>query len=187
MKSGKRSATNPHMSLVVLLRGVNVGGHRTFRPKQFAESLARLDVVNIGAAGTFVVRTKASQAEVRKAFSKELPFNTDIVVCKGSDFVTMIEADPFSGEPSGPKIVRFVSVLAQKPRREPEYPLILPPKGAWLVKLISRRDRFVFGMYRRDMKVIQYLGKTDALFDVPVTTRNWGTVEKIGKAVGTRQ
>jgi uncharacterized protein (DUF1697 family) len=46
------------MALVVLLRGVNVGGHKTFRPKRLAERLRDLDVVNIGAAGTFVVRRR---------------------------------------------------------------------------------------------------------------------------------
>ena len=44
------------MALVVLLRGVNVGGHRTFRPTTLAEQLRHLDAVNVGAAGTFVIR-----------------------------------------------------------------------------------------------------------------------------------
>lgn len=34
------------MALVVLLRGVNVGGHRTFRPTTLAEQLKHLDAVN---------------------------------------------------------------------------------------------------------------------------------------------
>ena len=33
------------MALVVLLRGVTVGGHRTFRPAELAKQLADLDVV----------------------------------------------------------------------------------------------------------------------------------------------
>jgi len=43
------------MALVVLLRGVNVGGHRRFRPALLAQALAHLDVVSIGAAGTFLM------------------------------------------------------------------------------------------------------------------------------------
>jgi hypothetical protein len=34
-------------------------------------------------------------------------------------------------------------------------------------------------MYRRDMKTIRYLGKVDALFGVPVTTRNWNTFTSV--------
>ena len=55
------------MALVVLLRGVNVGGHRTFRPAALARELSHLGIVNIGAAGTFVVRQPVSQATLRAA------------------------------------------------------------------------------------------------------------------------
>ncbi len=41
------------MAAVVFIRGVNVGGHRPFRPAAFAKELSAFDVVNIGAAGTF--------------------------------------------------------------------------------------------------------------------------------------
>ena len=44
------------MALVVFIRGVNVGGHRTFRPSVLARVLSDYGVVNVGAAGTFVVR-----------------------------------------------------------------------------------------------------------------------------------
>jgi hypothetical protein len=44
------------MALVVFLRGVNVGGFRTFRPSILARELSDYDAVNVGAAGAFVVR-----------------------------------------------------------------------------------------------------------------------------------
>jgi hypothetical protein len=34
------------------------------------------------------------------------------------------------------------------------------------------------------MKTIGYLGRVDRLFDVPVTTRNWNTMNAIAKALG---
>ena len=37
------------MALVVFMRGVNVGGHETFRPAALAKELVALDVVNVGA------------------------------------------------------------------------------------------------------------------------------------------
>ena len=66
------------MALVVLLRGVNVGGHRTFRPSVLAGRLKHLDVGNIGAAGTFVGRRPASRAGVRREFAGRLPFAGDL-------------------------------------------------------------------------------------------------------------
>jgi hypothetical protein len=44
----------------MLLRGVNVGGHRTFRPARLAEQLGHLGAINVGAAGTFVIRAPVS-------------------------------------------------------------------------------------------------------------------------------
>jgi len=34
----------------------------------------------------------------------------------------------------------------------------------------------VFGLYRREMKAIGYLGHLEKVFGVPVTTRNWNTI-----------
>jgi hypothetical protein len=59
-----------------------------------------------------------------------------------------------------------------------------PSSGEWLLKILARDDRFVFGVYRRQMKVISYLGAFDQLFGVPATTRNWNTIAAIAKALG---
>lgn len=61
------------MALIVLLRGINVGGHRAFRPKLLAQELGAFDVVNIGAAGTLVVRNPGSRAHLRAALRSTLP------------------------------------------------------------------------------------------------------------------
>jgi hypothetical protein len=60
-----------------------------------------------------------------------------------------------------------------------------PASGEWLLKILARDDRFVFGVYRRHMKAISYLGTLDRLFGVPVTTRNWNTITAINKVLGS--
>jgi hypothetical protein len=55
------------------------------------------------------------------------------------------------------------------------------PQGKWLLKVLGREGRFVFGLYRRHMKVIGYLGKLDRIFGVRATTRNWNTIGAIAK------
>jgi hypothetical protein len=59
-----------------------------------------------------------------------------------------------------------------------------PSTGKWLLKILARDNRFVFGVYRRQMKAIGYLGALDRLYGVPVTTRNWNTVTAIAGALG---
>ena len=174
------------MALVVLLRGVNVGGHRTFRPSALARQLRHLDAVNIGAAGTFVVRRPVSRTQLRVEFARRLPFDAKIVICQGREIVRLLSRDVFSDHLVRPDIVRFVSVLSQSPRRAPSTPMNFPSTGKWLVRILAREDRFVVGLYRRQMKVISYLGRLDRVFGVPVTTRNWNTITAIAKVLGSR-
>jgi uncharacterized protein (DUF1697 family) len=74
-----------------------------------------------------------------------------------------------------------VSVSAKRLRTLPPLPLTLPSDDDWLVKIIAIQDRFVLGLYRRQMRAITYLGKIEKQFGVPVTTRNWNTIEKVAK------
>ena len=167
------------MALVVLLRGVNVGGHRTFRPSILARELSKYDVVNIGAAGTFVVRKPVPRATLRAAFLRKLPFEADVMLCDGRDLIRLVTEDPFKAEPSGPDIVRFVSILSKAPRIQPSLPITLPTEKKWLLRIFAARGRFVLGVYRRQMKAIGYLGRIDRLFGAPATTRNWTTIASI--------
>lgn len=171
------------MALVVLLKGVNVGGHRTFRPSVLARELAPLDVVNIGAAGTFVVRGSVGPTELRAEFGGRLPFEADVMICNGSDILRLASRDPFAGQASGPDIVRFVSVMAKSRSPSSPIPLDLPAEGEWCLRVLSRQNRFVLGMYRRRMKAISYLGQLEKIFGTPLTTRNWNTLLKIARVL----
>ena len=167
------------MALIVFLRGINVGGHRRFRPSILARELTNYDVVNVGAAGTFVVRNPGTRAKFRAKLLQKLPFDTEVVFCDGRDLVRLETENPFGSEPSRPDVVRFVSILSKRGRLRPSIPITLPSGEQWLVRVIASKDRFVFGVYRRHMKTISYLGQIDRLFGVPVTTRNWNTMMSI--------
>jgi uncharacterized protein (DUF1697 family) len=171
------------MALVTFLRGVNVGGYRTFRPSILANELKDYGVVNIGAAGTFVVHKPVSQTRLRSELLRRLPFEAVIMMCTGQELIAAASANPFDGGPAPAKVVRFVSVLAKPPQALPSIPIRLPADGKWLLKIVSRQHRFVFGLYRREMKAISYLGTIDKLFGVPATTRNWNTISAIVKAL----
>lgn len=167
------------MALIVFLRGVNVGGHRTFRPSILARELSAYDVVNVGAAGTFVVRKPGSRVKFQAELLRRLPFETEVVLCDSRDLIRLETENPFGTEPVRSDVVRFVSILSKATRARPLIPITFPPDGEWLLRVIGARDRFVFGVYRRHMKTIGYLGRIDKLFGVPVTTRNWNTIVAI--------
>jgi uncharacterized protein (DUF1697 family) len=174
------------MALVVFLRGVNVGGHRTFRPSIVAKALRAFDVVNVGAAGTFVVRKPRSRATFRAALLRKLPFATHVMLCDGRDLLRFETEHPFGPEASRPEVVRFVSILSKAGRAPGPIPISFPPGRGWLVRVIAWQRRFVFGVYRRHMKTIGYLGRLDQLFGVPATTRNWNTILAIVRILKDR-
>ena len=171
-------------TLVVFLRGLNVGGHRTFRPAVLAGHLKHLGAVNIGAAGTLVIRRPIGRTRLRDEIARRLPFEAEIVMCDGREIAALLSTAAFDRYPVRPDVVRFVSVLSRRPVSAPRLPVRLPARGRWLLKVLARDGRFVIGMYRRHMKVIGYLGSLDRLFGVPATTRNWNTVGKLVAKLG---
>src|SRR3982074_1352173 len=86
---------------VVFLRAVNVGGPNRCQPALIAKQLAKFGVVNIGAVGTFVVVEHVSEAALRAAFARKLPFKCEIMICPGRDVIKLTSKDPFSQHPSG--------------------------------------------------------------------------------------
>ena len=164
------------MALVVFLRGINVGGHRRFRPSILAKELSGFDAVNVGAAGTLVVRRPGSRAKFCAELVQKLPFEAEAAVCDGRDLLHLEKENPFGIEQPHPDMVRFVSILSKAGRCTAAIPFRLPPDGEWFVRVIASKERFVCGVYRRHMKTIGYLGQIDKLFGSPATTRNWNTI-----------
>jgi len=152
----------------------------------FAQQLKPFDLVNIGAAGTFVVRAPTTQTRLRAALSRKLPFETSIIICRGRDLLDIAKGKPFGDAPAGSGVVRFVSVMAKRPLRLPSIPVSFPRQGQWLLRILAAEKRFIYGQYRRHMKTIAYLGRLDEIFGVPVTTRNWNTIMAIVEVLRNR-
>jgi uncharacterized protein (DUF1697 family) len=196
------------MRWVVFLRAVNVGGANLCRPALLAKQLSRFGVINIGAVGTFVVRENVSESTLQNAIAKKLHFKCEIMICPARDIIELASTDPFAEYASEPDITRFVNVLAKplsnvrstshqtssvkstdgRIRRGehqtsefPSLPLYLPTPEDWLLKIIAVENRFVLGLYRRQMKAITYLGKIEKLLGVPATNRSWNTILKVAK------
>ena len=147
------------------------------------EQSKQLCAVNIGAAGTFVIRRPVTRTQLRADLARRLPFDTEVMICRGDEILALMSRNHFADQPAGPDIVRFVSVLSKRPRSAIPMPIILPASGPWLLKIVASDHPFIVGIYRRHMKTIGYLGTLDRLVGVPVTTRNWNTMTAIAKVL----
>jgi uncharacterized protein (DUF1697 family) len=168
------------MALVVFLRGVNVGGHKTFQPSFLAKQLAEFGAVNVGAAGTFVIRAAISSAKLREEILRRLPFEPELMICRGRELLDLAAGKPFADVPADKDARRYVSVLAKRPRKAPKLPLLTPDGDEWQVQVVRVIGLFALSLHRRMGKRLIYPNEVvEKHFGVPATTRNWNTVEAI--------
>lgn len=172
------------MAHVVFLRAANVGGKNVFRPAQLATSLAHLGTVNIGAAGTFVVREKASAAAIRRELVKRLPFECQMAIRPAREILDLVRRDPFVGVRFSRDLRGWVAVLGGKPKAVPTLPLGFPKTGTWSVRLERVDGAFAIGLWQRRPSGFVFPSNVveDAL-GVPATTRWWETFGRIAAVV----
>lgn len=166
------------MALVVFLKGVNVGKHRRFLPASLAKEMSDLDVVNVGAVGTFVVKKAITAAAFRAELSRRLPFEAEAMTCTGTELLALVASDPFKSPPAGKDVRPMLTILARKPKMTPKLPLRRPEGKAWQVELFRVDGPFALTFWRPDPKKLLYIDLEKDL-GVSGTTRTWKTIEKI--------
>ena len=168
------------MPLVVFLRGVNVGGRKTFRPSVLAKKLAGLDVKSIGAAGTFTVRRKVRARTARAEFLRHLPFDAHVMICPAKELVDLVDDEPLRQHALHEDAKPFISVLERHPREQPRLPIHAPEGKAWQVAVIAVRGRFALSLHRRTGGALVYPNEVvEKRFGVAATTRSWNTILKL--------
>ena len=178
MPAGSRRNLSPTaVPSVVFFRAVNVGGHQKFQPGKLAKELAEFGVVNLGAAGTFVVRENVSEAQLQNEILSRLPFKPELMISPARDVLALARGNWFADAPAGKDMGRFVSVLQKAPRGKPPLPIEQPAGPKWEVRIVAITGRFVLSVRR--------LGQTysnavvEKRLGIPATTRNWNTIESI--------
>jgi uncharacterized protein (DUF1697 family) len=166
---------------VVFLRAVNVGKTNRCQPALIAKELAKFDVVNIGAVGTFVVREDVSESALRAAIVKKLPFKCEIMICPAKQIVDLSKENPFKGE-HGDDIDAHVSIMAKRPAKIPRLPIYAPSETKWEIKVSRVIGTAAISLRRRLKDGRLYPNQiVEKQFGTSATTRSWNTIEKIAK------
>jgi hypothetical protein len=162
------------VAVAVFLRAANVGGRNTFSTAALAR---KLDLVNIGAAGTFVARRRVAAA----AIARELSFDTAVIVRPGSEVLALVKAGP-PRAPAGVHI--FVCILAKPPKRRPSLPIEWPAGRSWAMRAVARRGVFVVCLRRLEVqRGLDLSAILEREFGVPFTTRSWGMMRRVADAL----
>jgi len=173
------------LTSVVLFRAANVGGHQTFKPSELVKALAPLDVVSVGAAGTFVVKCKATQAQIRREFARHLPFDPEILIFTGAEVLGLVKSAPYGQLPAGAK--PFVTALSKKPTAAPKLPIEVPEDSPWQVRVVAIDGRFAASVRRNAGKRPVYPNEVvERRLGISATTRAWSTFEALAKILGSQ-
>jgi uncharacterized protein (DUF1697 family) len=167
------------MAHVVFLRAANVGGKNVFRPAQLAAALAHLEVVNVGAAGTFVVRSSASATAIRREFLSRLPYEPAIAVRPAGELIALVERVPFKGVAFSKDLRGWAAVLCGKPKSKPSLPLTRPAGKAWSARFDRIEGPYALGLWRRADRFVSPNELVEDALGVPATMRYWETFEKV--------
>lgn len=167
------------MASVVFFRAVNVGGHQRFHPSQLARDLAEYGVVNVAAAGTFVVRGNVSEKKLRDEVLRRLAFQPELVVCPAREVLELMQAPVFDDGPPEEHVRRFASVMLAQPRSLPPLPLEQPVGHEWEVRVVAVIGRFALSLGRPGRTRVYSNEVVEKRLGVPATTRNWNTIAAV--------
>jgi len=180
----KATARRKTIGHVVFRRAANVGGRNVFRPAQLARALDHLDVVNVGAAGTFVVRGKASAARIRREIVALLPFEPSLAVVPAGEVVALVRSKPFAGVRFSKDRRGWVAVLDGRPRHRIGLPVFVPAPKAWSVRFDRVQGCFALGLWQRRPGSFVFPSHTvEKALGVTATTRWWETIERTAEIV----
>jgi uncharacterized protein (DUF1697 family) len=174
------------MRLVVLLRGINVGGHKRISMADLRELLSALgyeDVQTYLQSGNAVVTSGEEPAKVERdvsaAIAAELGHEVDVVVRTGAQMAKVVADDPFAGVRDDHRFHQALFLAAKPDAKEiarledadfsPERLVVQPGVlHAWCPSGVQNSPL---------LKALTKL-RTSA------TARNWRTVEKLAEMSG---
>jgi uncharacterized protein (DUF1697 family) len=170
------------MAWVVFLRAANVGKHNRFQPSVLAQRLAKLDVTNVGAVGTFVVRAEVTEKALRTAIAGQLPIKCDVMICSAKTILDLARDNPLKNEPTDNDRRIFLTIMAEAPKKVLRLPIYAPNREKWEVKIVQITGTLALSLWRRLRENPLYPNQVlEKQFGVATTTRTWNTIEKVVK------
>lgn len=171
------------MASVVFFRAVNVGGHQKLQLSKLARDLAQFDVINIGAAGTFVVRKTVSETKLRNEILRRVPFRPEMMICSAREVLALSKIEALQDNSADDHPQKFVTILEKAPRIQPNLPLSQPAGEEWEVRIVGITGRFVLSLRKPGGTYSNAF--VENLLHTSATTRNLNTMVAIWKALSS--
>ncbi|HET7575819.1 MAG TPA: DUF1697 domain-containing protein [Sphingomicrobium sp.] len=175
---------------VALLRGINVGGHRRVpmaELRALAEQIGLANPRTYVASGNLLFGTdKPAQdvsAELERAIERRFGFAVDVIVRTRSEWQARLQSNPFQAvADEQPKWV-WMFLSKQPPRSEAAVELA----AAALALRVEQTGDAIWVHFAEGVSTKILTIKWDRIIGSPSTSRNWRTVETIGRMLDEGQ
>jgi uncharacterized protein (DUF1697 family) len=171
-------------SVVALLRGINVGGHRLVPMadlRSVAESIGHRNPRTYVASGNLVFATgKAvgtAAAELEQAIENRFGFAVDVIVRTRDEWQVYLDSNPFrAAAEHEPKWI-WMFLSKQRPRDEAVAELAAAAPSI----AVKQAGDAIWVHFREGGSMRVLTIKWDRIIGSPSTSRNWRTVQTIGR------
>ena len=172
---------------IVLLRGINVGGHKKVPMADLKKLLEKTGFHNVNtllASGNVVFESDEENnnkllEKITSALEKKFGFSIPVVLRGFSDIEILIILDPFKSIKVTPKTRLYATFLSEKPKKKSLTGYTSPDKS---FKIISAEKDTIFSVLDAAIaKTPEVMGVLEKEYGKNITTRNWNTVVKISK------
>lgn len=170
---------------VILLRGINVGGHHKVPMKDLKNELGKMSFKNIVTllnSGNIILDTEKTteiklETELSQSLEKIFGFPIPVIVRDAEEIVYITELNPFKNIEVTKDIRLYVSFLKDKPKTELELPWKTEDAS---YQILDISKKVIFSVLDLSVtKTTKGMDMLEKMFGKDITTRNWNTIEKI--------
>jgi uncharacterized protein (DUF1697 family) len=178
------------VTFVVLLRGVNLGGHKMLAMADLRAALTRMGfsgVTTVLQSGNVVfqgaaIKTSSLETRVEKEIEKRLGLKADVHVRTAAEWLDVVAANPFTAEAKrdpGHLLVTFFRAPLDTSRVDALNAAITGPE-------IARADgRHLYMVFPDGIGNSKAAPLVEKLLGARGTARNWNTVTKLAALAGS--
>jgi uncharacterized protein (DUF1697 family) len=171
---------------IVLLRGINVGGHKKIKMADLRAMLTTLGFANVktvlasGNVGLDADRsdTAALKATIEGGIESTFGFTVSVIVFPREQVETLVKSDPFAGIEVTQDTRLYVTFLPEPPQTTLEIPYESPDADFTILRVTDTEVCSVLTLTPKSRSV-DSMNILETEFGKNITTRNWNTVVKL--------
>lgn len=166
------------------MRGINLGGRHKLPMADLRNEFSKLkfeNAVTILNSGNIIFDANENNLadKISQQLERTFGFPAPSVVVPVSSIKSLLKDNPFSGIPATKDTQLYVSFLWQDDNADVKLPWSSPDKS---FRIIEKRENTICSVLDLSKtKTPQAMEMLEKLFGKEMTTRNWNTIERIGK------